>query len=194
MTDAWEITGADVLFHALPVFHTHGLFVACNTLMLAGGAMIFVVSHEVIPETHRNGHQTPATIGLLAGFAFLVTVPAGAWMIFQGDLRPTVAKAVPFRLPYKPAPAPVTTAVTPGQALAAGRARFCEARFVRLTLPTPKAPVYTVRLRQPGETRAWSGVTTVAIDPSTGRILDVYDPRAAPAANRAILDWAKTLR
>ena len=41
LTDAWEITGADVLFHALPVFHTHGLFVACNTLMLAGGAMIW---------------------------------------------------------------------------------------------------------------------------------------------------------
>jgi hypothetical protein len=27
-------------------------------LGLAAGAMIFVVSHEVIPETHRNGHQT----------------------------------------------------------------------------------------------------------------------------------------
>lgn len=31
-------------------------------LGLAAGAMIFVVSHEVIPETHRNGHQTPATL------------------------------------------------------------------------------------------------------------------------------------
>ncbi len=30
---------------------------------LAAGAMIFVVSHEVIPETHRNGHQTSATLG-----------------------------------------------------------------------------------------------------------------------------------
>ena len=26
-----------------------------------------VVSHEVIPETHRNGHQTHATQGLMAG-------------------------------------------------------------------------------------------------------------------------------
>jgi len=25
--------------------------------------MIFVVSHEVIPKPHRNGHQTPATLG-----------------------------------------------------------------------------------------------------------------------------------
>ncbi|OZI24183.1 ZIP family metal transporter [Bordetella genomosp. 7] len=39
---------------------------------LAAGAMIFVVSHEVIPETHRNGHQTPATVGLLAGFAAMM--------------------------------------------------------------------------------------------------------------------------
>ncbi|MFA5679154.1 MAG: ZIP family metal transporter [Pseudomonas sp.] len=39
---------------------------------LAAGAMIFVVSHEVIPETHRNGHQTPATIGLMIGFAAMM--------------------------------------------------------------------------------------------------------------------------
>ena len=39
---------------------------------LAAGAMIFVVSHEVIPETHRNGHQTPATIGLMVGFAVMM--------------------------------------------------------------------------------------------------------------------------
>jgi ZIP family zinc transporter len=41
-------------------------------LGLAAGAMIFVVSHEVIPETHRNGHQTPATLGLMAGFALML--------------------------------------------------------------------------------------------------------------------------
>lgn len=41
-------------------------------LGLAAGAMIFVVSHEVIPETHRNGHQTFATIGLMIGFAVMM--------------------------------------------------------------------------------------------------------------------------
>jgi ZIP family zinc transporter len=41
-------------------------------LGLAAGAMIFVVSHEVIPETHRNGHQTPATLGLMVGFAVMM--------------------------------------------------------------------------------------------------------------------------
>lgn len=43
-------------------------------LGLAAGAMIFVVSHEVIPETHRNGHQTPATIGLMIGFALMMVL------------------------------------------------------------------------------------------------------------------------
>ncbi len=43
-------------------------------LGLAAGAMLFVVSHEVIPETHRNGHQTPATLGLMAGFAIMMTL------------------------------------------------------------------------------------------------------------------------
>jgi ZIP family zinc transporter len=39
---------------------------------LAAGAMIFVVSHEVIPETHRNGHQTAATLGLMGGFGVMM--------------------------------------------------------------------------------------------------------------------------
>jgi ZIP family zinc transporter len=43
-------------------------------LGLAAGAMLFVVSHEVSPETHRNGHQTPATIGLMAGFAVMMVL------------------------------------------------------------------------------------------------------------------------
>jgi malonyl-CoA/methylmalonyl-CoA synthetase len=37
----WRFTGADVLLHALPVFHTHGLFVATNCALHAGASMIF---------------------------------------------------------------------------------------------------------------------------------------------------------
>ena len=43
-------------------------------LGLAAGAMLFVVSHEVIPETHRNGHQTTATVGLMIGFALMMVL------------------------------------------------------------------------------------------------------------------------
>ncbi len=39
---------------------------------VGGGGDDFVVSHEVIPETHRNGHETPATLGLMMGFAVMM--------------------------------------------------------------------------------------------------------------------------
>jgi len=47
LVDLWRFTKDDVLFHALPIFHTHGLFVATNVTLLAGGAMIFVPGFSV---------------------------------------------------------------------------------------------------------------------------------------------------
>ena len=41
LVEAWRFTAADTLLHALPVYHTHGLFTATNTLMLSGGTMLF---------------------------------------------------------------------------------------------------------------------------------------------------------
>ena len=40
LAEAWRFSADDVMLHALPVFHTHGLFVATNTVLLTGGAMI----------------------------------------------------------------------------------------------------------------------------------------------------------
>ncbi len=37
----WRFTASDVLIHALPVYHTHGLFVATNVALMAGATMIF---------------------------------------------------------------------------------------------------------------------------------------------------------
>ncbi|WP_116599875.1 malonate--CoA ligase [Primorskyibacter marinus] len=42
LVEHWRFTAQDVLIHALPIFHTHGLFVATNVTLLAGGAMIFL--------------------------------------------------------------------------------------------------------------------------------------------------------
>jgi malonyl-CoA/methylmalonyl-CoA synthetase len=39
--DLWKFTADDVLIHALPIYHVHGLFVATNVLLMAGGSMIF---------------------------------------------------------------------------------------------------------------------------------------------------------
>ena len=41
LRDAWRFTDQDVLIHALPIFHTHGLFVATNVSLMAGGQVIF---------------------------------------------------------------------------------------------------------------------------------------------------------
>jgi ZIP family zinc transporter len=41
-------------------------------LGFAAGAMLFVVSHEIIPESHRKGHEVYATCGLLIGFVLMM--------------------------------------------------------------------------------------------------------------------------
>ncbi len=42
LVDYWRIVEDDVLLHALPIFHTHGLFVAINSMMIAGASMLFL--------------------------------------------------------------------------------------------------------------------------------------------------------
>ena len=42
LVDYWRFTKDDVLLHALPIFHTHGLFVATNTILFAGASMILL--------------------------------------------------------------------------------------------------------------------------------------------------------
>ena len=41
-------------------------------LAAAAGAMLFVVSHEIIPESHRQGHEAFATGGLMFGFVLMM--------------------------------------------------------------------------------------------------------------------------
>ena len=43
---AWQFCPDDVLLHALPIFHTHGLFVATNTVLMNGTSMIFHARFE----------------------------------------------------------------------------------------------------------------------------------------------------
>ncbi|WP_299748853.1 ZIP family metal transporter [uncultured Boseongicola sp.] len=41
-------------------------------LAFAAGAMLYVISHEIIPETHRSGHQNKATFGLSIGLVLML--------------------------------------------------------------------------------------------------------------------------
>ncbi|MGC3964070.1 MAG: ZIP family metal transporter [Rhodocyclaceae bacterium] len=43
-------------------------------LAFAAGAMLFVISHEMIPESHRKGHEAFATGGLMVGFVLMMTL------------------------------------------------------------------------------------------------------------------------
>jgi len=41
---------------------------------LAAGAMLFVISHEIIPETHRRGHKNWATGGFTFGLLTMLSL------------------------------------------------------------------------------------------------------------------------
>jgi len=64
LADLWRFTRQDVLLHALPIFHTHGLFVASNVSLLTGGQMIFL-----------SGFDVEAVLGLLPQATALMGVP-----------------------------------------------------------------------------------------------------------------------
>jgi ZIP family zinc transporter len=47
-------------------------FLLPTGLGFAAGAMLFVISHEIIPESHRSGHERFATMGLVVGFVVMM--------------------------------------------------------------------------------------------------------------------------
>ncbi|MEM1557560.1 MAG: hypothetical protein QXG12_03105 [Thermoproteota archaeon] len=40
----------------------------------AAGAMLFVISDEIIPETHRLGHERASSYGLIAGLLIMLVM------------------------------------------------------------------------------------------------------------------------
>jgi malonyl-CoA/methylmalonyl-CoA synthetase len=42
LVDSWGFTRGDVLLHALPIYHVHGLFVACHCALLSGSRMLWL--------------------------------------------------------------------------------------------------------------------------------------------------------
>lgn len=47
LAEHWQFSRDDVLLHALPIFHTHGLFVATNIVIRVGASMIFQRAFKV---------------------------------------------------------------------------------------------------------------------------------------------------
>ncbi|OYW34282.1 MAG: malonyl-CoA synthase, partial [Rhizobiales bacterium 12-66-7] len=63
LRDTWRFTADDVLIHALPLFHTHGLFVASNIILLAGARMIFCPKFDAA-QTLRLMPQATSLMGV----------------------------------------------------------------------------------------------------------------------------------
>lgn len=59
----WRFTGEDVLLHALPIYHTHGLFVATNVILTAGASMLFLPKFDA-DEVFRLLPRATAMMGV----------------------------------------------------------------------------------------------------------------------------------
>jgi malonyl-CoA/methylmalonyl-CoA synthetase len=91
LTDLWKIAQDDRLIHALPIFHTHGLFVAMNTCLLAGASVRFMqkfdldaVLEELPASTLMMGVPTFYT-RMLGDARFLGTLCAGMRLFISGS-------------------------------------------------------------------------------------------------------------
>lgn len=68
LTGLVEPVGAFIGFGLTSLFQTLIGFI----LALAAGAMLFVISDEIIPETHSNGYEREATYGIIIGFIIMM--------------------------------------------------------------------------------------------------------------------------
>ena len=58
LKDYWDWRADDVLIHALPIFHVHGLFVASHGALLAGAKMIWFAKFDARAVIERLGEAT----------------------------------------------------------------------------------------------------------------------------------------
>jgi malonyl-CoA/methylmalonyl-CoA synthetase len=74
LKDVWRFTQDDRLLHALPIFHTHGLFVAINVTLMAGGSLILLPRFE-LGEIMRLLPRATAMMGVPTFYTRLLSRP-----------------------------------------------------------------------------------------------------------------------
>jgi malonyl-CoA/methylmalonyl-CoA synthetase len=74
LVDHWHFAPDDVLLHALPIFHTHGLFVATNLALLAQARMIFLPTFNAA-EVIRLLPQSTVLMGVPTFYTRLLDQP-----------------------------------------------------------------------------------------------------------------------
>ncbi len=58
LVDAWGFTRGDVLLHALPLYHVHGLFVACHCALLSGSRILWLSKFDAADVTKLLPHAS----------------------------------------------------------------------------------------------------------------------------------------
>ena len=75
LTDCWGWRKDDVLLHALPIFHVHGLFIASHCALLSGTPMIFLPKFEVNQVFERLPDCT-VLMGVPTFYTRLLSLPS----------------------------------------------------------------------------------------------------------------------
>jgi len=94
LRDLWRFDDRDVLLHALPIFHVHGLFTACNTLLAAGGSMLWLPRFDVA-ELLRLLPGTTAMMGVPTFYTRLLA-EAGLTADLARHVRLFIAGSAPL--------------------------------------------------------------------------------------------------
>lgn len=160
LVEHWKISASDVLIHALPIFHTHGLFVAINTSMLTGGSIHWFEKFNV-----------DQIVNTLPKATTMMGVPTYYTRLLADD-RLTVARSANMRL-FISGSAPLLEE-THEEFLARTGHKILERYGMTETNMNTSNPYE-------GERRAGTvgfplpGVDVIVTDPSTGSMLPIGD-------------------
>jgi malonyl-CoA/methylmalonyl-CoA synthetase len=75
LVDTWGFTHDDVLLHALPIYHVHGLFVACHCALLSGARMLWLAKFDV-DEVREWLPRATVMMGVPTFYSRLLAAPS----------------------------------------------------------------------------------------------------------------------
>ena len=94
LVEIWKLGRADVLMHALPTYHAHGLLTAINVMLTAGGAICFLDRFEAETVLQELSHCS-LIMGVPTHYTRLLKEPALAGAI-TGSFRLAISGSAPL--------------------------------------------------------------------------------------------------
>ncbi len=158
LVDHWRFTQDDRLIHALPIFHTHGLFVATNVTLLAGSSLLFLPRFDA-DEVFRLLPRATAMMGVPTFYVRLVQ-----------DKRLTAAATAHMRV-FISGSAPLLAETHRAFSAATGKAILERYGMTETNMITSN-PYEGARIAGTVGP-ALPGVSVRVADPDTGRVLGV---------------------